>query len=195
MLEGEDKRRKLHPLSSPRQFACCYRNIADRGPASNEIVTVMFLRSHVERCEFREFIAAFDIERMTPEALRSCMGQLLFAVDGYHTDSRELATIQEVRRFHRALHEQWPYWFFFSAMESMPHMVFCCLDTLVQASRDATPAVSSYLVTGDQVHEVVFSALVAMNRPWDKAGLSEEALKQRWRLIYTRFGLTLPPSL
>ena len=43
---------------------------------------------------------------------------MIFTVDGYNDDPRALSTIKEVQSFFRLLHEEWPYFLFFSVPDS-----------------------------------------------------------------------------
>ena len=65
----------------------------------------------MERGDFSAFLTKFGADRLPAgPALARLLGGLIFAVDGYDDDAREIYTIPEVRRFYGAFHRAWPYW-------------------------------------------------------------------------------------
>ena len=69
------------------------------------------------------------------------MGSLVFGVDGYDSDPRELHVIPEVRRFYAAFHEAWPYWLYFCNLDQdgLKMIVCCCLKSFTAIKVDGQP--------------------------------------------------------
>ena len=60
------------------------------------------------------------------------MGSVVFCIEGYENDEREVHSIPEVRRFYSAFHAAWPNWLYFCSLEmdTLKTMVMCCLPSL-----------------------------------------------------------------
>ena len=48
-----------------------------------------------------------------PDNIKKFSDRMMFCVEGYDDDPRELAEIPEVRKFMKKLDKEWPYWFYF----------------------------------------------------------------------------------
>jgi len=46
------------------------------------------------------------------------LGSLVFGIEGYDHDPREVHSIPEIRRFYRAFHDSWPHWLFFCNLDT-----------------------------------------------------------------------------
>lgn len=168
-----------------------YADLAAKGPPANAITAITFMRDDVEKCNIREFTSAFDVQQMSSDVLRKFMGKCRFDIDGYNEDPRELPIIPEVRTFYRALYKAWPYWFFFAAVDTtvIVPMVLAYLSPALQIRLDQ-PFGNSYGVDSNQINDFLHIALTQMNVPWNKSGLPENALKERWNQIYSVFGFS-----
>lgn len=68
-------------------------------------------------CNLASVLERLHIIADTPEAARRYRESLMFIVDGYDTDPRELQEIPEARAFFAALAQQWPHWLWFLARD------------------------------------------------------------------------------
>jgi hypothetical protein len=94
----------------------------------------------VERGNFSHFLGLYGRQQLPSGGrLRRMMGTIIFAIEGYDADPREIYTIPEVRSFYRAFWEAWPYWFYFTCLlenDALKPMTLCCLDELSTAQVD-----------------------------------------------------------
>jgi hypothetical protein len=84
----------------------------------------------VERIDFSHFLSLYAPYKLpSGRRLRSMLGTLMFCIDGYDDDPREIHTIPEVRSFYSAFHQVWPYWLYFCDLnqDGLRMMTFCCL--------------------------------------------------------------------
>ena len=68
-------------------------------------------------CNLASVLERLHIVADTPEAARRYRDSLMFVVDGYDSDPRELQEIPEARAFFAALAQQWPHWLWFLARD------------------------------------------------------------------------------
>jgi len=69
----------------------------------------------------REYVEAGNIEPVLkilntliePQNIKPFADRMMFCIEGYDIDNRELAEIPEVRRWMRMLDDKWPFWFWF----------------------------------------------------------------------------------
>jgi hypothetical protein len=70
---------------------------------TGDLIVYQFSRFKVERGDFRNFLVDFSLDQLpTDRRLREMMNSMVFCVDGYDDDEREIYTIPEVRRFYSA---------------------------------------------------------------------------------------------
>ncbi len=123
------------------------------------------------------------------------MGQMLFCIEGYDADPREMYLIDEVRWFYGALHDAWPYWLFFCDLhqDGLKTMVFCCLRTFNAVTMDGRATCG---VEYDPFELVQFIAhdLPFMNATCERAGMTEREIFERTREVFFYFGLPFDVS-
>jgi len=154
-------------------------------------VIYQFSRENVERCDFSDFTNRFAVEKLpTGPELSRLMNGLCFVIEGYDHDPRELHAIPEVRRFYSAFHKAWPYWLYFCNLDqdSLKSMVFCCMSKLTALSRDGQQK------AGVSLEPMEFATFIAADFGWmnaicARAGLPEQAIRERSRAIFEYFGL------
>ena len=80
-----------------------------------DLIFYQFSRLKVERIDFSHFLSVYAPDKLpTGRRLRTMIGSLVFCVEGYDGDPREVHIIPEVRKFYAAFHEAWPYWLYFA---------------------------------------------------------------------------------
>src|SRR5882762_3294847 len=101
-----------------------------------------FSRTEVEQGDFSNFLRAYRVHQLpSGRELSKMMGSLIFMIDGYNDDPRELSEISEVRDFYWALHKAWPYWLYFCDLthDGLKLMVICCLKSSTSLRIDGQP--------------------------------------------------------
>lgn len=76
-------------------------------------ILLLIDRPNIENLVIGPPLDALRTMAATPESTREYGGRVEFVFDGYESDPRELYSIQEVRKFVKALTEKFPYWFHF----------------------------------------------------------------------------------
>ena len=145
----------------------------------------------VEQDDFSHFLDLYGPRKLpTGQPLEAMMGRMLFCIEGYNADSREIYLIPEVRRFYGAFHRAWPYWLYFCDLnqDALKAMVFCCLNSLAEIKRDGQAVCG---VESNPVELVRFIAqdLLHMNAMCEQAAISEQGIFERTRAVFTYFGL------
>ena len=75
-----------------------------------DLIFYQFSRDKVERGEFSHFLSLYALDKLpTGRRLRLMMNSMVFCIQGWDDDPREIHDIPEIRRFYRAFHEAWPY--------------------------------------------------------------------------------------
>ena len=98
------------------------------------------------------------------------MGSVVFCIEGYENDEREVHSIPEVRRFYSAFHAAWPYWLYFCSLEmdTLKTMAMCCLPSLTALKVEGKPTGA---VTCDPLLPAGFpEARLRVNEPCLRAG-------------------------
>ena len=118
------------------------------------------------------------------------MNTLVFGIEGYDDDPREVHTIPEVRRFYAAFHEAWPYWLYFCNLdtESLQMMVMCCLPTLEVVKVEGRSKVA---VIYDRVELLKFISgnFAPMNLMCDRGQMFERLIYDRTKAVFKYFEL------
>jgi hypothetical protein len=107
-------------------------------PASRlHCVLYMITKSEVIEQNQLRFAEFFNIERIVKAGrLHDMFDRVVFCVDGYNDDRREIFQIPEVRRFLKSLAEMWPYFFYADALQTafLPRMLQCMVPNLTAAT-------------------------------------------------------------
>ncbi len=78
---------------------------------NDTLIFYEFSRSKVERGDFSHFLSLYSVDKLpTNRRLRDMMGCMVFCIQGWDDDPREIHAIPEIRRFYRAFHDAWPRW-------------------------------------------------------------------------------------
>jgi hypothetical protein len=160
-------------------------NVNDR-----QLILYQFSREKVERGDFSAFLSQFGADRLpSGPALAGMMGSIVFAVEAYDADSREIYAIPEVRKFYGAFHRAWPYWLYFCDLnqDSLKTMVLCCLPSLTAVARQGRPLVGVELDPLELLRWVA-ADFDPMNALCERAGLSERAIYDRSKAVFEYFG-------
>lgn len=156
-----------------------------------DLIVYQFSREKVERCDFSHFLTIYGSDKLPQGlALKQLVGRLVFCIEGYDVDPREIYLIDEVRWFYTAFHEAWPYWLLFCDLhqDSLKTAVLCCLQTFTAFKVDGRVTCA---VEYDLLDLVQFIAhdLPFMNGMCKRAGMTEVEIFQRTREVFLYFGL------
>lgn len=157
----------------------------------SDLIFYQFSRSKVERGDFRHFLGQFAPDKLPAgRRLREMMDHMVFCIEGYDEDPREIHSIPEIRRFYRAFHEAWPYWLYFCNLEvdTLKAMVFCCLPSFSEMKVDGKEQVALSFDPLD-ILEFLKKDFPQMNLLCQRAEMFEERIEQRTRAIFEFFNL------
>lgn len=156
-----------------------------------DLIVYQFSRSNVEQCDFGHFLSLYSPDKL-PEgrALQEMMNTMMFGIEGYDDDAREVHSIPEIRSFYSAFHKAWPYWLYFCNLdtEALRMMVMCCLPSIVAVKVDGRPNVA---VEYDRLELLHFLGkdFMPMNAMCDQAGMFERSIYDRSKAVFGYFGL------
>ena len=158
---------------------------------ADDIIFYQFSRSKVERCDFSHFLGLYAPDKLpTGSRLREMMGTLMFVIEGYDDDLREIHSIPEIRRFYTAFHEVWPYWLYFCNLETeaLRMMVLCCLPSLAAIKVDGRPNVT---VNYDRLELLHFigNDFGSMNAMCDRAEMFKRLIYDQSKAVFGYFDL------
>jgi hypothetical protein len=99
----------------------------DFRPAIQEPVYLVLSRQQVESGDTHEPMTFLQHIIANPDHALEFMGRVSLIVDGYNDDARELFEVPEVRRYIKALDDEWPFWFYFLSQtdESLKVLAMC----------------------------------------------------------------------
>ena len=156
-----------------------------------ELIFYEFSRSKVERGDFTHFLSVYSTDKLpSGRKLREMMDSMVFCIQGYDNDPREIHSIPEIRRFYAAFHDAWPYWLYFCNLEvgTLRMMVACSLNKLAAMKIDEAESV---LVEFDPLELLGFlkQGLLHMNTICDQAQMFEHLIYDRTKKVFEYFGL------
>ena len=112
---------------------------------AGDIIFYQFSRLKVERSDFSHFLSLYAPDKLPASGrLREMMDRMIFGIEGYDDDQREVHSIPEIRRFYTAFHDAWPYWLYFCNLDTevLKMMVVCCLPSIAALKVDGQPTVA-----------------------------------------------------
>lgn len=157
-----------------------------------DLVVYQFSRTKVEGGDFGHFLSLYAPNRLPAgQPLKTMMGRMIFCIEGYDRDPREVYLIDEIRQFYRDFHSTWPYWLYFCDLtqDGLKTMVICCLSSLTALKVDGQV---NCAVEYDRLELARFMALDFPHMNWmcERAGMSEREIFERTREVFHYF--TLP---
>jgi hypothetical protein len=159
--------------------------------SQTDLIAYQFSRMKVEQGDFTHFLSLYTPNNLpSGPALKAMLGRMLFCIEGYDADPREIYLIQEVRRFYAAFHQAWPYWLYFANLDTdgSNSMAICCLNSFTALKIDGQ---ASCRVEYDPLELVHFIArdFPHMNSLCERAGMSEGDIFRRTRELFLYFKL------
>jgi len=156
-----------------------------------DLIVYQFSREKVERGDSSHFLDLYGSDKR-PQGLllNRLLGRLVFCIEGYDSDPREIHSIPEVRRFYSAFHEAWPYWLYFCNLDvdTLRAMVMCCMPSTTTMQVDGQVSVK---VTCDplDVLKLLKRDFVHMNLICERAEMFERYIYDRSKAVFEYFGL------
>jgi len=157
-----------------------------------QFVIYQFTRPKIERGDFSHFLGTYSLDRLpTGHRLRLMMNSMVFVVDGWNDDPREVHTIPEVRRFYRKFQQAWPYWFYFCNLDQdgLKGMVLSCLNQLITVQTDSAPERQMTLYDKPEFMNFLVQNLGAMNVVCERAKMLDALVYDRSKAVFEYFGL------
>jgi hypothetical protein len=156
-----------------------------------DLIFNQFSRAKIERADFSHFLSRFALDKLpTGRRLREMMDCVVFCVEGYDHDPREIHSIPEIRTFYRAFHDAWPYWLYFCNLDqdTLKTMVLCCLETFVALKVDGQPDVKVECQPLEML-DFIRRDFALMNLICERAAMFEDRIEQRTKAIFEYFAL------
>ena len=126
------------------------------------------------------------------------MNNMVFCIEGWDEDPREIHSIPEIRRFYNSFHEEWPYWLYFCNLDvdTLRTMVLCCLKSFTAMKVDGQPNVQVQYEPLELL-EFLRRDFLPMNAICERAEMFEHLIFERTKKPFEYFGLPfneLPPT-
>jgi hypothetical protein len=119
---------------------------------------------------------------------------MMFCIEGYDVDPREIYLIEEVRSFYAAFHQAWPYWLFACDLHNdTKTMALCCLSTFTASKMDGRARCAVQYDARELVHFIAHD-LPFMNSLCERAEMTELEIFERTRGVFLYFGLPFDVS-
>ena len=150
-----------------------------------DLLFYSFSRPAVEDGDFRHFLDTFGLEHLPrDQALRSLCNSVVFILDGYDHDTRELYEIPHVRQFCTSFSQAWPFWLFACNLElpSLQAFTFSCLPCLRVIKRDGA-GLLRVQYPPQELGKFLEPHFAGMNLLFERAGMTEAENRQRTQQI------------
>lgn len=158
---------------------------------AGDIILYQFSRSRVEQCDFSHFLSLYAPDRLpTGKRLGEMMNTMMFGIEGWDADPREVHSIPEIRNFYKKFHEAWPYWLYFCNLqtEALQVMIMCCLPSIEAIKVDGKPNVAVNYNPLELLH-FIGKDFGPMNAMCDRAEMSERSIYDRSKAVFSCFDL------
>ena len=163
----------------------------------HDLIFYQFSRSKVERGDFSHFLSLYAPDKLPAgRRLRDLMNGIVFGIEGWDNDPREIHTIPEIRRFYSTFHDAWPYWFYFCNLDvdTLRAMTMCCLPSINVMQVAGQNQVS---VTCEPIDLLNFIKrdFLPMNLICERAGMFEDRILDRTKALFEYFNMPFEAEL
>jgi hypothetical protein len=129
----------------------------------HDLIFYQFSRCKVERGDFSHFLKLYAFDKPpTARRLRDMMDRMVFCIEGYDDDPREIHSIPEVRKFYSAFHDAWPYRLYFCNLDGETLNRGKRVDYAVYALEDTEPLKRNNVLPPQEID--LLAAVWAVNR-------------------------------
>ncbi len=158
-----------------------------------DLILYQSSRAKVERQDFGHFLGLYGGSRLPAgQGLKAMFGKMVFCIEGYDADVREIYVIPEVRRFYSAFHTAWLFCLYFCNLDTdgLNSVVICCLNSFTALKVEGQAACR---VEYDPLELIRFIAHDFPHVNWmcELAGLDETAIFNRTRDVFRYFQLPI----
>ncbi len=152
-------------------------------PPGVDMLVIQASREYVEAGNIKPVMKILD-SLIEPQNIRKFADKLMFCIEGYDQDHRELAEIPQVRAWMKRLDSEWSYWFWFCSPYclSMKFMAFVLSDI----KKDS---IGQIYMDGRDLVKFMLEHFAPMNHMQEKGWISEEdnvKVSQKIDLYFTR---------
>ena len=164
---------------------------------ASEITVYSFSHANIVRRNFEPFLRVSALHKLPMgRALKARLGSLIFYLEDYDCDPRQLHAIAEVRRFCAAFHRRWPYWLYFCDLgqDDLKFMTFCCLDSFAAMQVDGqTNAAIGY--DRQELDRFLEADRAPLQELCARAGLRPRETSQRFAQVHAYFQKRFRPAV
>jgi len=154
---------------------------------NNAIITYQISRLEIEKCITRRIVHDLRAESNNP-LVSSGMDSVLFSVDGYDRDRRELFMIPAFRKYIAKVHEHNPGWIYYANLQShWLKIIAMCLFQNATALTKRTK--SNMFFLGSDVADFIAGQLAPFFTLCEISGVRREDADDRVRAVCASFGL------
>jgi hypothetical protein len=157
----------------------------------SDLIFYQFSRDKVERGDFSHFLSLYAPDKLpTGRRLRQMMNSMVFCIEGWDDDPREIHGVPEIRRFYGAFHAAWPFWLYFCNLEvdTLRTMVMCCMDSIASIKVDGQPNVGVECDPLNMIH-FIRDDLLHLNLMCERGQMFERLIYDRSKRVFEYFGL------
>lgn len=157
---------------------------------NRDVIIYQFSRYKVKQGDFTHFLEQFGADKLPSGLpLKQMMNSMVFVIEGYENDPREIHSIPEIREFYRAFHDAWPFWLYFCNLDQdgLKMMMLCCLESITAIKIDGNPdcAVQSNPI---ELLRIISEDFIHMNVMCEQAGMMEQGICDRTKHVMEYFG-------
>lgn len=119
------------------------------------------------------------------------MDSMVFLIQGYDNDPREVYAIPEIRQFYKKFREAWPYWFYFCNLDQdgLKVMAWSCIDRLGDFRSDDKPGMVVTEPGKEEFVSFLAENLDTMNMICKRASMFDKFVYNRSKAVFEYFGL------
>ncbi len=161
-------------------------------PFSNAIITYQISRFEIENGMTERIVHDLRVEPDNP-LIRCGMDRVIFSVEGYDDDPRELFMIPEFRNYIVKVQKDQPAWIYFAALDShWLKMIALCLVNNATAVTDKQMQRSKLSFSGKDLFEFIDGQVDPFFNLCAMAGVSPENARKRFQAVCESFGMPSP---
>jgi hypothetical protein len=152
-----------------------FSDIAELPAEDHELIVLHLTRMHVETGNLAHALDVLHVLTENSDNVRRYRDSLVFIVDGYNEDARELPQIPEVRQYFQALTKEWPHWFWFLARGlgvSTLLITLLCEVNVVSVNVDGDLALE--IANNREMSQTILDLFERGNYLFDTYGISDE---------------------
>jgi len=154
---------------------------------NSAIITYQISRLEIEHCITQRIVEDLRAEPNNP-LVWSGMDSVLFSVEGYDDDPRELFMISEFRKYIATVHEHNPGWIYYANLQShWLKIIGMCLFPNATAVTKSTKSDMFFL--GSDVADFIAGQLAPLFALCEISGVRREDADDRVRAVCSSFGI------